>query len=161
MQKQITLLFSILAFGLSILSCQAPSTENEAEANVPPLEAHEEALMNLLNDYIDAFNSGDVDAWLTTIADDAVFQPPNQPQVIGIEAIRSWATTSFFEPFNMHVSASHQELQIVEDWAFAYGSYTLSLTSKTDDQVIEDKGKYINIFQYQPNGSWKYAPSQL
>ena len=64
---------------------------------------------------------------------------------------------SFFEPFNMHVSASHQELQIVEDWAFAYGSYTLSLTSKTDDQVIEDKGKYINIFQYQPNGSWKYA----
>ncbi len=146
MQKQIIMLFAIVALGLSVLSCQAPSSEADVEA-----------IHGVLNEYVAAVNNGDVDGWLGTFADDAVVFPPYHPQLTGKEAIRSWAVTSLFEPFNIQLSASNQEVQIVEDWAFAHGYYSFTMTPKAGGKVIEDTGKYLNIFKRQPDGSWKYA----
>jgi len=145
MQKQIIMLSVVVAFSLSVLSCQTPSNEGDIEA-----------INSVTNEYIEATNSGDVDGWLGTMADDAVILPPNHPLVTGKEEIRSWIVTSFFEPFNVQLSASHQEILIIGDLAFTYGFFSLSLTPKDGGGVIEDRGKFINIFKRQPDGSWKY-----
>ena len=145
MQKQIIMLSVVVALCLSVLSCQAPSNEADIEA-----------IRGVQNEYVRAMNSGDVDAWLETIGDDAVNLPPNHPQVTGKEAIRSYIVTSYFERFNMQLSISVQEVQILGDFAFTNGSFSLSLTPKDGGEVIEEKGKFIDIFKRQPGGSWKY-----
>lgn len=145
MQKQIIMLSAVVALCLSVLSCQAPSNEGDIEA-----------INSVQNEYVRAINSGDVDAWLGTMTDDTIWLPPNHPQVTGKEEIRSWVVTSFFEPFKIQLSASHQEVQIIGDLAIAYGFFSLSLTPKDGGEVIEDKGKYIDIYKRQPDGSWKY-----
>lgn len=145
MQKQIIMLSVVVALCLSVLSCQAPSNEADIEA-----------VRGVQNEYIRALNNDDVDAWVETMGDDAVYLPPNNPQLTGKEAIRSFMVTSFFEPFNVQCSISVQEVQILGDFAFTNGFFSLSLTPKDGGEVIEDKGKFIDIFKRQPDGSWKY-----
>jgi len=144
MQKQHILLLTIVLLSISVVACQSPSTE--ADVN---------AINALQEEYTKAANEGDVESWVATFADDAIYLPPNQPAVNGKEAIRPWVISSFFEPFEIQLDVSFQEIEVAGIWAFANGTYNLSLTSKTDGQIIEDSGKFIDIFK-RYDGNWKF-----
>ncbi|MDA2931041.1 DUF4440 domain-containing protein [Acidobacteria bacterium AH-259-O06] len=116
-----------------------------------------EAINGLREEYIATANAGDVDGWLATLTDDAVFMPPNEPAVTGKEAIRSWVVKSFFDPFDIQLSLSHEEVEVAGDWAFVQGPFSYSLTPKAGGEVIEESGKFIDILKRQSDGSFKYA----
>ncbi|MDA2923146.1 nuclear transport factor 2 family protein [Acidobacteria bacterium AH-259-L09] len=116
-----------------------------------------EAINGLREEYIAAANAGDVDGWLATLTDDAVFMPPNELAVAGKAAIRSWVVKSFFDPFDIQLSFSHQEVEVAGDWAFVQGRFSYSLTPKAGGEVIEESGKFIDILKRQSDGSFKYA----
>ncbi len=116
-----------------------------------------EAAEALLDQWITAVNAGDLDAWSATLADDATVMPPNAPAVTGIESLLPWMVETFFDPFNVQLSATFEDVEPSGDWVIARGSYELSLTPKNGGQVIEDSGKFVNIFKRQPDDSFKYA----
>jgi len=116
-----------------------------------------EAAEALLDQWITAVNAGDIDGWSATLADDATVMPPNEPAVTGKEALGPWMVRTFFDPFNVQLRGSFDEAELAGDWVFARGSYELSLTPKNGGQVIEDSGKFVNIFKRQPDDSFKYA----
>ena len=116
-----------------------------------------EAAEALLDQWITAINAGDLDAWSATLADDATVMPPNEPAVTGIESLRPWMVETFFAPFNVQLRGSFDKAESAGDWVIARGSYELSLTPKNGGQVIEDTGKFVNIFKRQPDDSFKYA----
>ncbi len=116
-----------------------------------------EAAEALLNQWITAVNAGDLDAWSATLADDATVMPPNEPAVTGKEALGPWMVGAFFDPFNVQLSATFEDVQPSGDWVLTRGSYELSLAPKDGGQVIEDSGKSVAIFKRQPDDSFKYA----
>ncbi len=116
-----------------------------------------EAVNTLLEQWVSAVNAGDIDGWSATLADDATVMPPNAPAVTGIESLRPWMVQTFFDPFNVQLRGSFDKSESAGDWVIARGSYELSLTPKDGGQVIEDSGKFVNIFKRQPDDSFKYA----
>ena len=116
-----------------------------------------EAVNALLEQWVSAVNAGDLDAWSATLADDATVMPPNAPAVTGIESLLPWMVETFFDPFNVQLRGSFDKAESAGDWVIARGSYELSLTPKDGGQVIEDSGKFVNIFKRQPDDSFKYA----
>ena len=116
-----------------------------------------EAVNALLEQWVAAINAGDLDGWSATLADDATVMPPNAPAVTGIESLRPWMVETFFDPFNVQLRGSFDKAESAGDWVIARGSYELSLTPKNGGQVIEDSGKFVNIFKRQPDDSFKYA----
>ncbi len=101
-------------------------------------------------------NDGDLKTWLTTLTDDAVILAPGSPVVSGSE-IEAWAAETFFDPFDMTVSLEDDEVQVMGEWAFVRGHFSLSVTPKGGGDTQEDRGKYLDLLRRQSDGSWKYA----
>ena len=78
--------------------------------------------------------------------------PPNEPSVIGKEAITARLQTRL-EQFTQKLSS--EEVEVAGDWAFRRGTYTFTRTPKAGGQPIQDNGKCLLILQKQPDGSWK------
>ena len=79
---------------------------------------------------------------------------PNQPALIGKEAIRSFFQTHF-DQFATKGTDEPVEVEVAGDWAFVRGTYTITQTPKAGGEPIEDSGKWLAIYKRQPDGSWK------
>jgi ketosteroid isomerase-like protein len=75
-----------------------------------------------------AINSGDLNQWLGTLTDDAVFLPPDHPMVTGKRAVRPWVKKAFFDPFKMRFKQAFDEIESFGATAIGRGRFTLSLT---------------------------------
>jgi uncharacterized protein (TIGR02246 family) len=118
-------------------------------------EADIEAINKVREAHIAALNRGDADAWVALFSEDAVQMPPNEPANVGGDAIRRW-TQAFLNQFSTQFSLSVEELRMASDWAFERGAYTIILRPR-GGEALQDLGKYITIYQRQPDGSWKMA----
>jgi uncharacterized protein (TIGR02246 family) len=117
------------------------------------VEADEAAIRNLHNQIAAASNAGDITALHT---DDAIWMPPNEPALVGKEAIRTWAQ-SLFEQFTVEETVTTEEIQVAGDWAFLRGTYTFAVTPKAEGEPQKETGNCFHIVQRQPDGSWKYT----
>ena len=95
-----------------------------------------------------------LDYLMTFYADNAVLMPPNQPVVIGKEAIRSR-----FEgiDFTGELSSKEEDLQVSGDWAFMRLSYTESVTPQAGGETTTEIGKWVVILQRGERGGWTIA----
>jgi uncharacterized protein (TIGR02246 family) len=121
------------------------------------VEAEATAIRILGAQVVAAVNANDAAALTAFVTDDVVWMPPNEPAVIGKEAFQAGFSASFDE-FTFEVALHPKdELVVAGDWAFARGRYTLVLTPKAGGEPTQQGGKFIDIYQRQPDGSWKYA----
>jgi uncharacterized protein (TIGR02246 family) len=119
---------------------------NEAQSIERTREAH-----------VAALNSGDVEGWVAALADDGVQMPPNFPANVGRDNIRAWCA-GFLGAFQVEFSLDVEEVQIAgSDWAFERGTYEIALTPNAGGEPMRDAGKYITVYQRQPDGSWGMA----
>ena len=121
------------------------------------VEADQAVIRTLGEQAVATLNTNDAAALAAFVTDDAVWMPPNEPAVSGKEAFES-LYRAWFDQFICEVT-SHpvEEIVVAGDWAFARGRYTLMLTPKAGGEPMQDSGKFIDIYQRQPDGSWKYA----
>lgn len=106
--------------------------------------------------HVAALNSGNAQAWAAQFTNDAVQMPPNAPENIGKPNIRSWSQ-AFLDQFRVHFALAVDEVHVMSEWAFERGSYTISLTSKAGGPSMKDVGKYITIYQRDPEVGWRMA----
>ena len=147
MRLHLTLLSLLLIAGCT-------PTEPVEEASTT--EADVEAINNVVDQHVSAINSGDAAAEASLYTNDAIKMPTNQPVVTGNEAIRSW-TQNMIDQFTLKLAVSSDELKVAGDWAFLRSIYTQSMTPKAGGEPTEDNGKYLVIFERQPDGCWKAA----
>ena len=84
---------------------------------------------------------------------DAVLLPPNAEAITGRDAIGAFFTA--FPPFK-DAKVSQVECEGHGDIAFARGTY--SMTILIDDKTsIPEKGKFLEVWRKQADGSWKIA----
>jgi len=91
------------------------------------------------------------------IADDAVLMPPNAPAVIGKDAIRSWNALMSQQFRFQAYKPVDDELVVAGKWAFRRATADWTLAPVAGGEPIRDSGKFIIIYERQPDGSWRVA----
>ncbi len=145
--------FNLILLSLLLIAGCTP-TEPVEEASTT--EADVEAINQLPATFAAALNAGDLDGIMAGFTDDAVRMPPNAPAIIGKESIRSLMQTNL-EQNTYQLDNPPEEVQVSGDLAFARGTYTVTVTPKAGGESIQREGKYLVVFQKQPDGSWKAA----
>ena len=139
-----------LPLGLILLAC------GPAPQETTTIGADRDAIDALLEEAVQAFNTGDVDAYMACFAEDAVWMLPNQPAITGKEAARTWYQ-DLFERTSFNVTASTDELMVAGDWAYAQRTYKGEVVQKSTGQRIAGGSNRISILHRQTNGTWKIA----
>jgi uncharacterized protein (TIGR02246 family) len=105
-------------------------------------------------DWDDAWNAGDIDALLALYTNDAVVMGPNEPAVTGREAMRA-RFRSYFDIYDDRTKSSLEDVRVSGDLAVVRGSYTDVSSPRTGGTPIDEKGKWISVYQRQPDESWR------
>jgi uncharacterized protein (TIGR02246 family) len=127
------------------------STNSEANTSVDKA-----AIDRLREAHVAALNAGDADSWAACFAGDGVQMPPNFGTNAGKAAIEGWSK-GFLGLFSCKFNLSVDEVQVASDWAFERGRYDITLSPRSGGGSMDDNGKYITIYQRQPDGGWKIA----
>ena len=128
----------------AIISTAAPSDTGGIETALRRLDAEWSA----------AAGAKDLDKLVSYYSDDAVVLPPNKPAATTAAAIRS----SWKEDLDSMVSGSWKatRVEVAKSGDMAYVSGTYEWTAKTPDgEQTKDHGKYLEVWEKQPDGSWK------
>lgn len=128
-------------------ACQPAATPGLSDADRAALKDRAQVVMKTVNAH-------DYAAWAATFTDDAEWLPPNAVAVKGRDAIRK----------SIETGAPMSELVLTQvdvdgrgDLAYVRGDYTLNITPPGAPGPIADKGKYLETWRKQADGSWKNA----
>ena len=150
MRQSCVALIMAAAFFTACSPEQRPSTE------VPQSTvADREAVETVREQALEAFNSGDIEAYIELLTDDVVYDPPGRPAVVGKEAMRAYG--SLFEKFVFDTTYRVNELVIEGNWAFDRGVWVEKRTSREGGEQTEIPFGLIQIYHRVTDGSWKLA----
>ncbi len=100
--------------------------------------------------------SDGLDGTMSFYIDDAIHLPPNSPMAIGKEAIRE--AHAYVESPDFSASWKPTKIEVAQSGDIGYAIGTFEGTS--DDSAgnpVPVKGKYVEIWKKQADGSWKVA----
>ena len=143
---------STLACFLFLLSlstgCQSSGTSDTRAAD-------EAALRKLDDEWSKAAGSRDVEKTVSYYSDDAIVMPPNIPTLTGKESIRSlWKSMIDSPTFSGGWKVTKVEVARSGDLAYVSGNYEFN-EKDNSGKPLTDKGKYLEIWKKQADGSWK------
>ena len=114
----------------------------------------ERAVVNLLANIDAATRTGDVELSLRCVTDDAINMPPDQPAVVGKDALRSW-----WQQFQgaFAVDMTHEPVETVDAGEFVIhrGNVTGTLTLKEGDEPVRLNNKYLWVLRKEADGGLK------
>jgi uncharacterized protein (TIGR02246 family) len=112
------------------------------------------AVQQLMTELDAAIAAGDLDGLLSFLAEDFVDMPPNEPAIMGKQALRTHHEP-LFEAFNVRVTYKPVETNAFGDVVIQRGASVVEFTPKAGgDPVILDQ-KYLYVFRRQEDGSFK------
>ena len=139
--------FTVLV--LSFLLCIG-CTEEGVEHST--LDADTVAIRAYFDRLSTAINEGDIDTWISFFSDDVVKMPPNEPIVIGKEAVIRWGRP-WFDSLYMNESQSIDEIHVHGDLAFTVVTSALEATPKAGGETVQLSVKAVWILERQAD-SW-------
>lgn len=144
----------LFEFLLVLLASGCDSARQQPVA--PDMRATEEANIRKLDaDWVKAAQSKQVDAWMGFYADDAVVLPPNDKAASGKQSIRKPVADLLGLP-ELSIAWQPTKVEVARsgDLAYLYGAYELSFKDP-GGKTVSDKGKNVEIWKKQSDGSWK------
>ena len=136
----------VLTSFAAVLACSPERSTADDEAAIHQIRGRE----------LEAFSQGRVDDLLAVLTEDVVFMPPNEPQVVGSNALRTWAQ-GIADQFTVTGAYTDSNVVVAEDWAFERYTGILTLTPRGGGAAIGDRIKGIHVYRRQPDGSWRIA----
>ena len=131
-------LVCITAVFFTITGCQPQPTQFTAE--------DEATLSGMVEATAQNFKAGDMETWAQQYADDAVFQPPNAPTVVGQSNILAWGQS--FPPLN---DITFSNVIVSGEGNIGYGTSSYDMVFK---DMLRDHGKQLVVFRRPPGGAW-------
>ena len=116
---------------------------------------HDEArvIEQRFRDWADLEVKGDLDAWSQFVAEDAVLQPPGEPEVRGLAAIRDYAA-KFFELPIVVMEPGELPVVVSQSLDLAYNVGNLKMVLDNPDGKVEFDMKSTAIWR-KIDGTWK------
>lgn len=103
----------------------------------------------------EAWTAGDADALASLYADNAVVMAPNRPaRVPGKDALRA-SSKKYFAQFKDENRSVLKGARVSGDLAVAWGTQETKTTAKAGGNPVQDKTKWITVYQRQLDKSWK------
>jgi len=105
--------------------------------------------------FVEDVNRGNAAAGAAAYTDDAILMPPNHSPLEGKQVIEK-----YLAEIGSQLQASNFQLSILEvdvqgDTTIVRGTYSYSFTVLGKDAPMEDRGKTLNVWKRQVDGSWK------
>ncbi len=150
--KKLLMILPLVFLLCFTFGCQ--QAEEVAEEPAVDVEADIEAIKKMPDDFNAAINAGDIDKLVSLFTDDAVRIPPNEPALIGKEAIRGLFQQQLNQ-FTVQNEGVIVDLKVSGDLAFYRGSWTSINTPKDGGEPLKYNGSFVSVIQKQPDGSWK------
>ena len=120
----------------------------------------EAAIAQVREREVTALNGSQPDSQLAVLTEDAVMMPPDQPEVRGREALRSWAQ-GMMDRFTVSGRYTGADVVVAGDWAFERYTGMMTLTPRAGGTPIVNRVKGIHVYQRQPDGTWLIARDVL
>jgi uncharacterized protein (TIGR02246 family) len=140
---------ALLILMLLFAGCQSQTAANDTRA------ADEATLRNLDAEWSKAAGAKDLEKTASYYTDDALILPPNMPTIQGKQQGRAMWQGMFSVPgFGGGWKATKVEVARSGDLGYVTGAYELSETDASGKPMV-DKGKYLEIWKKQADGSWK------
>ena len=120
-------------------------------------EPVEQLLRDLDAKWAKAAAAKDVEQTIAFYSDDAIVFPPNASSAATKEAIRNGWKEMFGSP-GFVISWQPTKVQVGKagEMAWVSGTYELTMNDATG-KPINDRGKYLEVWQKQTDGNWKCA----
>jgi uncharacterized protein (TIGR02246 family) len=114
------------------------------------------AIENLNAAWLAAVRAKDVDALVGMVTDDVVFLPSGAPPIRGRAAVAAMYRSFFPQFASVEQTATVEEIDVSGDWAFQWGSETLTLKPAGGGPLIRFAGKGMTVLRRE-SGAWKFA----
>ena len=114
----------------------------------------EEAVLEMLATIDASAKEGDIETSLQYVAEDVVHMPPDQPSVVGKDALRSWQQ-EFFGGFSVDMVHKPDETTDCGDVVIHRGTVTGTLRPKGNGDAILLNNKYLFVFRKDSDGTLK------
>jgi uncharacterized protein (TIGR02246 family) len=146
---RVTTLLCVLVLTSLLASCQSQGAAGDTRA------ADETTLRNLDAEWSKAAGAKDLEKTASYYTDDALVLPLNMPTITGKQQARAMWQGMFSVPgFGGGWKATKVEVARSGDLGYVTGTYELSETDANGKPMV-DKGKYLEIWKKQADGSWK------
>ena len=144
---------------VALLGCAQPSGQSTQSAQPAPagdLGAEEAAIRATDNQWLAiASKKLDPDKTASFWSDDATIYAPNQPPIIGRQAIRSYIAGASASP-DFSITWVTDKIVVSRSGDMAYSTGSNQFTYRTpDNKVVTEKNHGIVVWKKQPDGAWK------
>ncbi len=112
----------------------------------------EDAIRQVVTDWIAATKAGDTETVLSLMAEDVVFLLPGRPPMVGREAFR--AASAGMKPSEVEFDGTStiREVRVCGDWAYVWSELTVVVRPKNGGGV-KRAGPVLSIFKKE-NDRW-------
>ncbi|HJP93649.1 MAG TPA: DUF4440 domain-containing protein [Pyrinomonadaceae bacterium] len=147
MKSTSSILLVLLLFVL-LAACQTQSAQESRASD-------ESALKTLDSEWSKAAGAKNVDKTVSYYSDDAMVLPPNSPPLTSKEQIRAmWKGLLATPGFSGGWTATKVDVARSGDLAYITGNYEMT-ENDANGKPQTDKGKYLEVWKKQADGSWK------
>jgi uncharacterized protein (TIGR02246 family) len=141
------IVFALVLFGCAQAPPPAPPDTRAAD---------EQAIRDSETAWVKEFAAKDTDKIVAHYADDGTVLLSNAPTMIGKEAIRAGMKEAVSDPnFALDLQTVKVEVAKGGDVAYSQGTYAFKGTDAKTKKVVTEKGRYVEVYKKQPDGSWK------
>ena len=102
-----------------------------------------------------AFKARDLARTMAFLTEDAVLIPPNEPAVVGAEAIAAWSERMFDAVTIKEIDITVGGVRVAGDWAVSHGVWHMTMSA--GDTEFSDSTRYVIIWERQDDGAWKVS----
>ncbi|HUO15415.1 MAG TPA: DUF4440 domain-containing protein [Verrucomicrobiae bacterium] len=119
--------------------------------------ADEAAIRKADTNWAKAAQTKKVEAWMAFYSEDATVLPPNDQLAQSKSAIRKSINDLLSLP-DLSIAWRPAKVEVAQsaDIAYSYGTYKLNFSGPAGNPT-EDRGKYLEIWKKQKDGTWKCA----
>ena len=122
-----------------------------------PTLADETAITALLHAVREAFNARDIEKAISLHTENVILMESNMPAITGRQALKEFFTAYFhklkMQNSGLQLSFSILEMEVICNRAFARGRVEV-ITGKQGHEPVRHTGKFLCLFQKQPDGTW-------
>jgi uncharacterized protein (TIGR02246 family) len=112
------------------------------------------AIHGLFERYDSTVTAGQAEEWMSLFSDDIIWMNPDQPALVGKDAVRVSVEPLFADLDNEHISTV-DEISVAGNWAFVRTTYTWRFTPKAGGETSELLGKQVFILMRQIDDNWR------
>jgi len=146
----------LLILPLVFLLCFSFSCQHGEEVAEPvvDIEAEKQIVEKLVVDSMEAVIRKDIDAVMSIYADNAIFQPSNEPQYQGKEIYQKHLEELLFQWNIVSFNVSSSEIKVAQSGDIAYCAGEYLLIFEGTEGNVEFPGKFLYVLN-KINDEWK------